>query len=47
MAKTQDDKAKNTTGAAKKPNEKVQNKANDEKAKGVGAGDGSDHQAVW
>ena len=36
MAKTQDDKAKNTTGAAKKPNEKVQNKANDEKLKALG-----------
>ena len=36
MAKTQDDKAKNTTGAAKKPNEKVQNKADDEKLKALG-----------
>lgn len=36
MAKTQDDKAKNTTGAAKKSNEKVQNKANDEKLKALG-----------
>ena len=36
MANTQDDKAKNTTGAAKKPNEKVQNKADDEKLKALG-----------
>lgn len=36
MAKAQDDKTKNTTDAAKKTNEKTQNKANDEKLKALG-----------